>query len=197
MINLCMPDTSKSCAACCGLMNHRDISRENLTAFLHAGRFRTENYWRYQVNGSYLEQTTSCRDSSTHICPLQGFIAEGIPGCMVHPQVAGVDQRDKGLFGASTCRAYVCPAHTILSDEAKKIIIENLDDWYVYTIAVIDPRSAVRMINQLHDQGIYNGEDEFKRSFAALLENHAESLAGRTGNVFCYSVEEYTFSLND
>ena len=28
MLNLCMPDKTKSCAACCGLMNHTDISRK-------------------------------------------------------------------------------------------------------------------------------------------------------------------------
>jgi hypothetical protein len=194
MLNLCMPDKTKSCAACCGLMNHADISRENLAAFLNDGTFRTANYWRYQIEGSYPEQTTPCRDYSSHICPFHGFIADGLPGCLVHPLVAGEDQRDRGLFGGAACRSYLCPAHELLSDDAKSIIIHNLDDWYAYTIAIIDPLATVRIIDRLHEAGRHEGEEPFRQALAGALADHAEYLNRREGNVFCYSKDEYAFA---
>ncbi len=193
MHNLCMPDKRKSCAACCGLMNHSDISRENLKKFLDSGPFRTANYWRYQIEGSYPEQTTSCRDDFTHICPFQGFIDDGLPGCLVHPQVVGEDQRDMGLFGAIVCGRYLCPAYEILRHETKAILIENLDDWYLYTIAIIDPIATERMIDRLHKEGLHNGDEPFKQTLDSALAIHAKKLGKRNGNVFCYSREEYTF----
>jgi hypothetical protein len=196
MLNLCMPDKTKSCAACCGLMNLADISRENLTGFLHDGAFRTANYWRYQIEGSYPEQTTACRDYTTHICPFHGFIDDGRPGCLVHPNVAGEDRRDWGLFGGATCKKYLCPAHELLTREKKAVLIDNLDDWYVYTIAIIDPLATVRIIEQLNQKGLHEGEDPFRQTLADALEDHAEDLNRREGNVFCYSKEEYTFAVN-
>lgn len=193
MLNLCMPDKTKSCAACCGLMNHADISRKNLAAFLNDGAFRTANYWRYQVEGSYPEQTTSCRDYSSHICPFHGFIADGMPGCLVHPHVAGEDRRDRGLFGGATCRKYLCPAYELFGHETKSIIIDNLDDWYVYTIAIIDPLATVRIIEKIHERGLHEGDESFRRALAGALADHAEYLNRREGNVFCYSKEEYAF----
>jgi hypothetical protein len=194
MLNLCMPDKTKSCAACCGLMNHTDISKGHLAEFLNDGTFRTANYWRYQIEGSYPEQTTSCRDYSSHICPFHGFIADGLPGCLVHPRVAGEDQRDRGLFGAATCRSYLCPAYELLRHETKAILIDNLDDWYVYTIAIIDPLASIGIIDQLHEKGFHDGDGSFKQALARALEIHAESLGSREGTVFCYSREEYAFA---
>jgi len=193
MLNLCMPDKTKSCAACCGLMNHADISREHLTAFLNDGTFRTENYWRYQIEGSYPEQTTSCRDYSTHICPFHGFIADGLPGCLLHPHVAGEDRRDRGLYGAAACGRYLCPAYVLLRHETKAVLIDNLDDWYVYTIAIIDPLASERIIDELHELGLHDGDASFKQALADALTIHAERLGSREGNIFCYSKEEYAF----
>jgi hypothetical protein len=188
-----MPDKTKSCAACCGLMNHTDISRKNLTKFLNDGAFRAANYWRYQIDGSYPEQTTSCRDYSTHICPFHGFIADGLPGCLVHPRVAGEDRRDRGLFGAA-CGRYFCPAYTLLSNETKTILIETLDDWYLYTMAIIDPLATERIIYQLYVKGLHRGDRLFKQALVDALTIHGETLARREGNVFCYSREEYDFA---
>jgi len=197
VLNLCMPDKTKSCAACCGLMNHADISQKNLTEFLNDGAFRTENYWRYQIDGSYPEQTAPCRDYSTHICPFHGFIADGIPGCLVHPGVAGEDLRDRGLFGAAVCKSYLCPAYELLSLEAKNILIDNLDDWYAYTIAIIDPLASARIIDRLREKGLRAGDEPFRQALARALEDHGEYLNRREGNVFCYSKEEYAFAIKD
>lgn len=192
-----MPDKRKSCAACCGLMNHADISRKNLTKFLNDGAFRTENYWRYQIEGSYPEQTTSCRDYSTHICPYHGFIAEGLPGCLVHPRVAGEDRRNRGLFGAAGCSRYFCPAYALLSDHTKTILIDTLDDWYLYTMAIIDPLATERILSQLYVKGLHRGDGLFKKALDNALTIQGEILAARKGNVFCYSREEYAFVSKD
>jgi hypothetical protein len=193
MLNLCMPDRTKSCAACCGLMNHTDISREHLTRFLNDGAFRTANYWRYQIEGSYPEQTSSCRDYASHICPFAGFIAEGLPGCLMHPHVAREDRRDRGLFGAAACGRYLCPAYELLRHETKTILIANLDDWYLYTIAIIDPLVSEHIIDQLHEKGLRDDSEAFREALADALAIHAKTLGSREGNVFCYSKEEYAF----
>ena len=171
-------------------MNHSDISRENLKKFSIPGHFVLQTTGAAD-RGS--RQTTSCRDDFTHLCPFQGFIDDGLPGCLVHPQVVGEEQRDKGLFGAIVCGRYLCPAYEILRNETKAILIENLDDWYLYTIAIIDPIATERMIDRLHEEGLHNGDESFKQALDSALKIHAKTLGSRRGNVFCYSREEYAF----
>jgi len=190
-INLCQPDDKKACVACCGLINHSDISRHNLTRFLEDGQFRTDNSWRYQIEGSYPEQTTSCRESSSHICPFQGFISRGRPGCLIHPLYAGEEQRDMALFGAQACDNYSCPACRLFSDEIKKTIIDTLDDWYLYTIAIIDPMSTIWILEQILSSGMKRRSSEFKKTLTLSIEILAQALNKFNGIVFCYSIEEY------
>ncbi|MCP4136923.1 MAG: hypothetical protein GY754_38485 [bacterium] len=190
IMHLCQPDNTKSCVACCGLMNHSDLSRKNLTRFLNDGEFRTENSWRYQVEGCYPEQTTDCRDYSSHICPFHGFLPQGKPGCLIHPLHTGEEQRDMALYGAKTCEDFSCPAHKLFSDDIKKIIIENIEDWYLYTIAIIDPYSTMWILEQLSKAGPENKLSE-------LLEIHGRTLEACKETVFCYSMEEYNLMRKD
>ena len=201
-MNLCQPDEKKSCSACCGLFNHSDISRENLTRFLKDGEFRTENYWRYEIEGSYPEQTTSCRDYSSHICPFNSFISRGKPGCRIHPLYAGEEHREMALYGAAACKNYSCPAYILFNDDEKKIIIDSINDWYLYTIAIIDPLSTIWILDQICKAGFKNKSPEYENILNASLEIHSAALAQYKDTVFCYSMDEYknereNFSLNE
>lgn len=193
-MNLCQPDNKKSCVACCGLMNHLDISQKNLTRFLNDGEFRTENSWRYHIEGCYPEQTTSCRDYSSHICPFHGFISMGKPGCLIHPLHTGKEQRDNGLYGAQACDNFSCPALTIFNDDIKKIIIDNIKNWYLYTIAIIDPFSTIWILEQIHNTGLKSDSPEFQNAINSSLEIHAANLENYEDTVFCYSIEEYNIA---
>jgi len=190
-LNLCVPDNKKACAACCGMMNHQNISKHNIDSFLKDGPFRIDNAWRYQIEGCYPEQSTDCRDASSHICPFVGFISTGCPGCLIHPLYSGSEQRDMALFGAQTCINYSCPAMTIFTDDHVNIITTYIDDWYLYTIAVIDPLSTIWMIENLKKIGIDENHREFSKRLNIQIENHSKTLNDYEETIFCYSVDEY------
>ena len=193
-MNLCVPDNKKACAACCGIMNHKDISKGNLDKFLYDGYFRKENAWRYQIEGCYPEQSTDCRDYSTHICPFVGFTDKESPGCLIHPLFTGEEQRDMALFGAETCINYSCPAMTIFSEEQKALIIKYIDDWYLYTIAIIDPFSTIYIIDLLKRDNLM--DDLFGEKLNQLLQKHSKNLNLYEGTIFCYSIDEYKMEQN-
>lgn len=190
-MNLCVPDNKKACAACCGIMNHKDISRKNLNKYLSDGEFRLENAWRYQIEGCYPEQSTECRDYSSYICPFVGFISKNCPGCLIHPLHTGDEQRDMALFGAQTCENYSCPAMSIFTEEHKQVITTSIDDWYSYTIAIIDPLSTIEIINKIIKEGCKPEDDLFSKNLNHFLSIHSENLNNYKDTVFCYSVDEY------
>lgn len=190
--SLCHPDKTKACAACCGLFNHQDISENSLFSFLNDGSFRTENAWRYMQKGSYLEQTLAVRDRESHMCPFQGMVGEGVPGCLKHPLYCGKEERDEGLFGSKSCVAYLCPANTFLSNFHKEIIVSCIDGWYLYTIAIIDPFSTIWILDRLNNK---MPPEIYRQKLQKALDIHAGYLQNFQGTVFCYSPEEYKMNV--
>ncbi|MBN1533724.1 MAG: hypothetical protein JXA20_13730 [Spirochaetes bacterium] len=186
-IVLCQPDSRKGCAACCGLFNLLDISRENLEAFLRGGAARAAG-----EEGPADEACRSpfpVRDATSYICPYQGFLEPGRPGCLLHPAYAGRDTRDRSLYGAGICDGFLCPAHSILTEDEKRALIDSVDDWYLYSVAIIDPDTFLCMLRALPQEA---------RSGAAAsealvwgLEEHARRLAASDVPVFSYSPWEY------
>lgn len=127
------------------------------------------------------------------MCPHQGFIAAGKPGCLLHPLYRGDSARHASFFGEKICDSFLCPAHSIYSDEQKKILIAMLDDWYYYTVAIIDPDSVIWLFNILDEKyGIHAGRDGIMKDilldFLAIRAIHLQSLAVP---LFYYSVPEY------
>jgi hypothetical protein len=38
------------------------------------------------------------RDITSHVCPYQGFLKNGKPGCLIHPLFINKDERNRSLF---------------------------------------------------------------------------------------------------
>jgi len=191
-IILCQPDTVKSCSACCGLMNFSDISRQALTRFLASGAKRSSTH----LSASDITDQgdgRQIRDLTSYICPHQGLIFNKRPGCLLHPQYRMESMRHESFFGEQICDGFLCPAHEILTTYHKKAIINLIDDWYCYTIAVIDPVTTVWLLDMIMERFpiAYQREDVIKKILSESLEVHAKYLSACTGPVFFYSVSEY------
>lgn len=195
-IILCQPDSGKGCCACCGLFNLYDISMENLTRFLG------DEWYRFSLGDMYraLEGKENpaefrIRDSTSYICPYQAFIDESRPGCLLHPGVEG-EKRDVSLFGSRICGDFLCPAHEILDDELKGILIDNIHHWYYYSIAIIDPESFLWIVNCMKSRFDVSFQDDMAATLrseilGAALKIHAEFLHAIRQPIFFYSVSEY------
>jgi hypothetical protein len=193
---LCQPDAQHGCSACCGLFNLRNITRENLSAFLAQGRARVENIDAENRDMIHLPRAT-VRDAGSHVCPYQGFIDEKSlkPGCLLHPLHCGQDLRGRSLFGSKICGDYLCPAHYIFSDEQVRVLLRCIDDWYLYTVAVLDPESFVWMTDTLLGcTGVKDLEQDnppARLMLTKALMIHAEYLGRIETPVFHYALSEY------
>ncbi len=191
-IILCQPDGTKSCSACCGLFNFSDISRENLSQFLSRGAARSSSF----LSASDITDQgdgRKIRDTTSYICPHQGLVFNKRPGCLLHPQYRNSTMRNNSFFGEKICSGFLCPAHSIFSAEHKKIIIKLVDDWYLYSIAVIDPESTTWILDLLQKRFplFSQREDIVKKILNEALMIHARHLNNYPGPIFFYSVSEY------
>ncbi len=191
-IILCQPNSQKSCSACCGLFNFRDISRENLARFLKRGATRSSTF---AADGNIADQGDGrdVRDLTSYICPHQGLIFNKRPGCLLHPQYRISTMRNKSFFGETICNGFLCPAHAIFSTEQKKTVIDLADGWYTYTIAIIDPESTVWLLDLLsgHYFDALQRKEILGKIFNEALVIHSRHMADYTGPLFYYSESEY------
>jgi len=198
-IILCQPDNVKGCSLCCGLFNFRDISLNFLSGFLEDGGERGNRFETYDEFTSPLD----IRDKFAHICPYQGFLSDGKPGCMIHPVSSGVEGRGKSLFASKICSEFFCPAHTLLSEEEKLFLIENVKHWYLYSTALADPESYSFIYKFVKEKYCVPGKDNSSSAdYSGLLVNeglmaHAANLALYDGVIFCYSIPEYNINKNN
>jgi hypothetical protein len=135
------------------------------------------------------------RDRFSHICPYQGFISDESPGCLCHESYAGSDTRDRSLFGAKICGAFLCPAHTVLTDVEKIFLALHAEDWYLYSIGIIDPASTSWIINKIFEicGGGCSKPEIFSAAFNRALAIHSSYLGALNVPVFYYSLSEYNF----
>ena len=190
-IILCQPDGKKGCSACCGLFNHRDITRESLSGFLSEGNKRlSDDFSEMDVYSPSWE----VRDRTSHICSYQGFLSEGRPGCLLHPMVRGKDLRDRSLFGSRICEAFLCPAHEILPAHARETLIRYVNDWFLYTISIIDPESFMWILDELIARSGYESLNENFPGWilTGAIDIHAWHLEKYDGGIFFYSRHEYS-----
>ena len=187
-IILCQPDNCKGCSVCCGLLNFTDCSRRNLTDFLEAGKSRVRDFAMYEE----FSLNADVRDGFTHICPYQGFLSEGKPGCHIHPLSTGSEERERSLFSAKICSGFLCPAHSILNAGEKKSLVEHVSDWYLYSIAIADPESFAYIHNYITQTFSIGPHDKTTGTLLnAGLNCHAESLTQSGEVIFYYSQPEY------
>jgi len=189
---LCRPEGPRACSACCGCFNLLDISRESVTDFLKHGTGRVRSY----DNGISPECAPKIRDTTTHICPYQGLDDAALPGCLLHPRIRGTEGRNASLYGARICDEFFCPAHYLLDEGSKRLLLEMASDWYRYSVAIVDPLGFVRMLDEVFaGEGSASRAARSKREIAgavnAALEAHAAFLNGVSGPIFYYSRSEY------
>lgn len=188
--SLCHPGGGKSCGACCGMYNHVEWGsgavqarlRERTLAYRRSAqisdveslrRFRQE--WEDQGEVKLL--------TGLPACPFLGFIdlftdedrGQRV-GCLVHPlQNDGVDGRDCGVFDRFICEDYLCAAHDILRARERQLVIDAVEDSYLYGLVITNPRFIRTVLELLADR--CGGEPS-----AAVLKD--ERVVAAAGGVF-------------
>jgi hypothetical protein len=149
-LNLCRPDSRKSCAACCGLYNVPDATRTGLTAKLEkrSSLFRTtqrsvDALEEYQAAINH-EETDPPLDAAIHVCEFTGFLDADrkIVGCLLHPSApgnGGVDLRGLCYYGSMACKSFFCPSWSEVPASHRRILLDVLDDWRLYGLVMTDP----------------------------------------------------------
>jgi hypothetical protein len=146
-IHLCQPDDVKSCGACCGIYNYVVNTREELSARfdyrrklmqkVRHGELSLESYrdaLRHREDGRRIYKTI-------YTCEFAGWLDGDRKrvGCMIHPmQNAGIDMRDMSFYGREICEGHFCPSYQKLSDNEARIIVDTLDDWYLFGAVITD-----------------------------------------------------------
>ncbi len=159
---LCHPDGSKSCGACCGMYNRRDLNRG---VTLDRIARRTEAFHReadiHDVESlrTFRRQweTTSADEkllADLPNCPFLGLLDNGEPaqarvGCLVHPlQNDGADGRECGVYDRETCDTYLCAAHNLLREHEKSLVIAACATSYLYGLVITDPKFVRELFEQ-------------------------------------------------
>ena len=148
-MNLCRPDSEKSCAACCGLYNVPDGTRPTLLRRLQT-RTRAfgsclrspEALLEYQSR-TRTEEAVTPLDPGIHVCEFAGFVDADrrIVGCLLHPTSPGNDGVDlRGLchYGRTACNMFFCPAWEELEPERRAMLVRAVKDWHLYGLVIND-----------------------------------------------------------
>lgn len=148
-MNLCHPDGSRSCAACCGLYNVKNASKTALSDKLeyHTLLFRTversaEAIWDYKSRIA-IRENNSPLDPEIHVCEFIGFPdpSQLLVGCMLHPAAQGNDNIDlRGMchYGSMACKSFFCPAWNEIPALYCDVLLALVDDWHLYGLVVTD-----------------------------------------------------------
>ncbi|MBU1565756.1 MAG: hypothetical protein KJ630_09015 [Proteobacteria bacterium] len=148
-IYLCQVSATVSCGACCGLYNLPNLSREILEVLLAK---RTETFasvprteegifeFKRRNKGPH---RLSRPFPGFHHCPFLGLIGDekSHVGCLLHPAIPGnngVDYRSLSWYGEQACRIYFCPATKKLPAVYKSILLQTIDNWYVFGLIVTE-----------------------------------------------------------
>lgn len=136
-----------SCGACCGLYNYRDSTRQALEDRLEQ---RTALYRERVRNRGDLKpfaalirtiESQEKRYEVIHCCEYLGFLDETRRrvGCLLHPlQNGGTDLRDVSFYGRDLCDGHFCPSYHFLTRAEQQAVVNALDDWYLYGLAITD-----------------------------------------------------------
>ncbi len=151
-----MPDHKKSCAACCGIYNTSEGRRETIasnlerrTALFTKINREIEALLGFQAHIKRLEDPKPY-EPIIHVCEFAGYLDADhrIVGCMLHPKAPGnrgIDLRGLCHYGAMACKAFYCPAWRQSPHRFNSILVDIIDDWYLYGLIVTD----VDLVNSL------------------------------------------------
>lgn len=148
-IYLCQVGEKVSCGACCGLYNLPNLSRQKLENLLLK---RTRDFALVARSEEAIYEFKRrnkgpCRQlrpfPQFHHCPFLGLMGDqkSRVGCLLHPAAPGnnsVDYRFLSWYGELACRTYFCPAANILPSVCRSILIEAIDDWYIFGLIVTE-----------------------------------------------------------
>ncbi|MGC8658472.1 MAG: hypothetical protein ACP5U1_05300 [Desulfomonilaceae bacterium] len=148
-MNFCHPDSSKSCAACCGVYNVRDGRRKILNASIRERTriFRTVTRdidaivnFSNHVGSAF---DLASLDPEIHVCEYLGFVdLENLTiGCMLHPNAPGnngIDLRGLCYYGSVACKTFYCPACTGLDFIKRELAQKLIQDWHLYGLVATD-----------------------------------------------------------
>ncbi len=157
-MNLCHPDSYKSCSACCGVYNVVDGRREILNGSILERTKKFRNVAR-EVDaligfGDHVRglHNLSPLDPEIHVCEYVGFVdGQNLTvGCMLHPAAPGnngVDLRGLCYYGSAACKTFYCPACEELSARILKIVRTLIGDWHLYGLIVTDVNYLMAVID--------------------------------------------------
>ena len=148
-MNLCRPDESKSCAACCGLYNLSDATRPILWQKLQRRTtlFRTTPRCADAIavfqETVQLEEPEAPLEEIIHVCEFAGFLDQyrRVVGCQLHPSAPGnngVDLRGLCHYGSMACKAFFCPSWTAIPPGYVEVLVKALQDWHLYGLVITD-----------------------------------------------------------
>lgn len=169
-MNLCRPDSFKSCAACCGLYNVADATKPSL---LNKLRRRTALFGATERSaGALIEYEDRVRslegedplDPGIHVCEFIGFLDEEsrTVGCLLHPLARGnkgVDFRGLCHYGSVACKLFFCPAWEELDARHRAVLVATIDDWHIYGLIATD-LNFVRAVFSLLEKRLMRPLDE-------------------------------------
>ncbi|MBN1883521.1 MAG: hypothetical protein JW885_15245 [Deltaproteobacteria bacterium] len=147
LISLCHPDDTKSCGACCGLYNWTDHNRRQVTELVNRRTDIFRSGMSYGKDLLIIKEELQAADSLERLfeviynCPFVGFVDQERRqvGCMIHPvHHGGRELRDISLYGAELCHGHECPSHQVLTEVERRLVIDSVDDWYLYGLVITD-----------------------------------------------------------
>ncbi len=149
-IHLCQPDSQKSCAACCGIYNFKNNTRQAVSCRLQRNSSFIKHdtleltpktlhshsrNWRSRDNGD------AKRFETVFNCEFVGFLDAACRrvGCLLHPLLHhGKDLRDCSFYGAELCDGHFCPSYHYLTLEEQAFVVKTIEDWYLYGLVITD-----------------------------------------------------------
>ena len=208
---LCQPDNTKSCAACCGLYNWKDHSRNAIESIL---AIQTESFQKAKKSVEGLKDQKKCQKhmsnkklfDTIYNCEFVGYIDHDHKrvGCMLHPAANnGEDLRHYGFYGTKTCSEHFCPSYANLTTTEQKAVVQVSNDWYLYGLTITDIDLVKEFFKQVQDRiGDIIKEKHLQRpavaealqAFFSLKENWKfKSSKNRLGKYY-FSRAEYSIA---
>ncbi|MBM4309401.1 MAG: hypothetical protein FJ119_00410 [Deltaproteobacteria bacterium] len=145
-VDLCQPDTMKSCAACCGLYNWQDHSRTAITGIvsmqtdLFSALDSYDNLDEYRLRRDQRINNTKLFET-IYNCEFVGFVdrERRRVGCLLHPSVTGIPAlRNHCFYGAKICHEHFCPGYGCLTTPEQLAVVSAVQDWYLFGLVITD-----------------------------------------------------------